>query len=245
MRKGRSASPKPMSPPNPPPPPPRRRPPFSSSPPSTHARIERPMRRLDLSTEVTRTCTSCPTLSTSSTLPTPPSWICEMCTRPSTPSLIVTKAPKSVIVLTLPVMNSFGSALSNSVRSTLGLRARGAPPPARGSLHVSASWLFSRLTAFTLQVMLSPTLSFSVASLTNSLEISETCSRPSVDAPMSTKAPYDITDLILPSTSAPTSSCSSGVLLPLAAAGASAAAAGASSATAAGASASSAGASQR
>lgn len=91
---------------------------------------------------------------------------------------------------------------------------------------MSASCFFSRLTAFTLQVMLSPAVSFSVASLMNSFEISETCSRPSVEAPTSTNAPYDITDLIFPSSSTPTSSCSSGVFAALAlGAGASSAAA--------------------
>ena len=44
------------------------------------------------------------------------------------------------------------------------------------------------LTILTRTVTASPTFSFSVASFTYSFEISDTCRRPSVSAPMSTNA---------------------------------------------------------
>jgi hypothetical protein len=87
---------------------------------------------------------------------------------------------QSVIELTLPVTKAFSSKLSYSERS--GRAFRGARAAA-GSLQVRASWFFSRLMLLILQVTSSPAVSFSFASLMNSLQISETCSRPSVDAP--------------------------------------------------------------
>mmetsp|Transcript_66591 Transcript_66591/g.189052 ORF Transcript_66591/g.189052 Transcript_66591/m.189052 type:complete len:223 (+) Transcript_66591:90-758(+) len=90
------------------------------------------------STDRIRTCTSWPSSSTSPTSERKPSWICEMCTRPSAvgpPSGNVTdtKAPKDAILATVPAMNSSGETSWNGVTSA---RARG-PPSSLPSTMVS------------------------------------------------------------------------------------------------------------
>ena len=63
----------------------------------------RPMRPRSLSTSTTRTAISSPLLSTSSTVPTRlPGDTLEMCSRPSVPLASSTKAPKVVVLTTLP-----------------------------------------------------------------------------------------------------------------------------------------------
>mmetsp|Transcript_21969 Transcript_21969/g.69342 ORF Transcript_21969/g.69342 Transcript_21969/m.69342 type:complete len:221 (-) Transcript_21969:106-768(-) len=90
-----------------------------------------------VSTDCTRTCTSCPCCSSSSTLSTKPSLICVMCTRPSAvgpPSgrVTVTKAPKGAVLATVPVSHWSGATPSKAERSAA---ARGAPPEPAGFME--------------------------------------------------------------------------------------------------------------
>ena len=65
------------------------------------------MRPRSLSTSTTRTAISSPLLSTSSTVPTRlPGDTLEMCSRPSVPLASSTKAPKVVVLTTLPLNSS-------------------------------------------------------------------------------------------------------------------------------------------
>mmetsp|Transcript_58073 Transcript_58073/g.133386 ORF Transcript_58073/g.133386 Transcript_58073/m.133386 type:complete len:258 (-) Transcript_58073:143-916(-) len=184
----------------------------SESPDSTYWRIERPRRLFEASKLTTRTCTSWPTLSTSSTRSQRSSEMAEMWQRPSTPSLSVTNAPNEVIDDTLPLTNTFGSAFSNSLMSGRALRgARRGAASAFSLLQLSATCCFSVLTLLMRTETLSPTLNISVASFTKVSAISDTCSRPSVVAPMLTNAPYDCTLRTVPSIVEPSSSSSNAV----------------------------------
>mmetsp|Transcript_54688 Transcript_54688/g.146402 ORF Transcript_54688/g.146402 Transcript_54688/m.146402 type:complete len:225 (-) Transcript_54688:417-1091(-) len=98
-------------------------------PPKPGSFIESDIRPRPVSTEITRHFTCWPASTTSSTLLTKPSWSCEMCTRPSAvapPGAVTeTKAPKGIMVLTVPSIHSSSERPSKAVKSAGAL----APPP--------------------------------------------------------------------------------------------------------------------
>mmetsp|Transcript_122058 Transcript_122058/g.182262 ORF Transcript_122058/g.182262 Transcript_122058/m.182262 type:complete len:328 (+) Transcript_122058:58-1041(+) len=146
------------------------------------------MDRLNLpaavSTDSTRTCTSCPCCSSSSTLSTKPSLICVMCTRPSAvgpPSgrVTVTKAPKGAVLATVPVSHWSDATPSKAERSAA---ARGAPPEPAGFMErlirpASTSTLVTRTCTSW------PTSSSSQMFSTKPSLICAMCTRPSADGP--------------------------------------------------------------
>mmetsp|Transcript_97130 Transcript_97130/g.302383 ORF Transcript_97130/g.302383 Transcript_97130/m.302383 type:complete len:217 (-) Transcript_97130:182-832(-) len=154
---------------------------------------------LPLSTETTRTWTSCPTSTSSSTLSTKPSLICVMCTRPSAsapPSAVtVTNAPKGAVRATLPVSHWAESTPSKAERSS-GARAPSPPPPPPpkpGSFMVRPSLLLSMSTESTRTFTSWPTESSSSTLSTKPSRMREMCTRPLPLAPSavvtSTNAP--------------------------------------------------------
>merc|ERR1719440_592938 len=170
------------------------------------------------STSTTLTCTLSPGDSMASKSSTRSSDTREMCTNPSTPSAMFTKAPQLSTVRTVPSTNSWGSAsryfLSSSAPAFFVLR----PPPcllggaaAPSGFRESESCFFCSSTLRTLTETASPSETTADTSDTNSVLNSEMWTRPSDWAPMSTKAPYAATPVIVPSYESPTTNWSSGV----------------------------------
>mmetsp|Transcript_12313 Transcript_12313/g.37949 ORF Transcript_12313/g.37949 Transcript_12313/m.37949 type:complete len:206 (+) Transcript_12313:185-802(+) len=164
---------------------------------SRYVFIASPTVALSRSTSMTRTLTLSPGESSASRSSTRPSATREMCTRPSTPSAILTNAPHDSTVLTVPSMNSAGSA-SMYLRSSsapafflppLGLRSRGGPRAAPSGFRESESCFLSWSILRTRTLTASPSETTAFTSDTKSAESSEMCTRPSDCAPMSTKQP--------------------------------------------------------
>mmetsp|Transcript_53481 Transcript_53481/g.168365 ORF Transcript_53481/g.168365 Transcript_53481/m.168365 type:complete len:225 (+) Transcript_53481:203-877(+) len=158
----------------------------------------RPIFPASTSTFTTRTWTSCPTLTSSSTLSTKPSLICVMCTRPSAcaPSFraTVTKAPKGAVRATVPLSHSSGWRPANAERSA-GARPPPPPPgpPMPGSLMVRPSLPRSRSTESIRTLTAWPTETSSSTLSTKPSRMREMCTRPCAVGPSgrltSTKAP--------------------------------------------------------
>mmetsp|Transcript_21966 Transcript_21966/g.69330 ORF Transcript_21966/g.69330 Transcript_21966/m.69330 type:complete len:316 (-) Transcript_21966:106-1053(-) len=157
-----------------------------------------------VSTDCTRTCTSCPCCSSSSTLSTKPSLICVMCTRPSAvgpPSgrVTVTKAPKGAVLATVPVSHWSGATPSKAERSAA---ARGAPPEPAGFMERLIRPAY-RSTVVIRTCTSWPSSSSSQTFSTKPSLICVTCTRPSAELPSSsvtvTKAPKDCVPRTLPS----------------------------------------------
>merc|ERR1719487_902645 len=170
------------------------------------------------STSTTLTCTLSPGDNMASKSSTRSSDTREMCTNPSTPSAMFTKAPQESTVRTVPSTNSCGSASrylrSSSAPAFFVLR----PPPcllggaaAPSGFSDSESCFFCSSTLRTLTDTASPSETTAETSETNSVLNSEMWTRPSDWAPMSTKAPYAATPVIVPSYESPTTNWSRGV----------------------------------
>merc|ERR1719487_1204401 len=148
------------------------------------------------STSTTLTWTLSPGESIASRSSTRSSDTREMCTNPSTPSAMFTKAPYDSTVRTVPSTNSWGSASrylrSSSAPAFFVLR----PPPcllggaaAPSGFNDSESCFFCSSTFRTLTDTASPSETTALTSDTNSVLNSEMWTRPSDWAPMSTNAP--------------------------------------------------------
>merc|ERR1719440_1285921 len=129
-----------------------------------------------------------------------------------------TKAPQDSTVRTVPSTNSCGSASrylrSSSAPAFFVMR----PPPcllggaaAPSGFRESESCFFCSSTLRTLTETASPSETTADTSDTNSVLNSEMWTRPSDWAPMSTKAPYAATPVIVPSYESPTTNWSRGV----------------------------------
>mmetsp|Transcript_97133 Transcript_97133/g.302399 ORF Transcript_97133/g.302399 Transcript_97133/m.302399 type:complete len:328 (-) Transcript_97133:644-1627(-) len=169
---------------------------------------------LPLSTETTRTWTSCPTSTSSSTLSTKPSLICVMCTRPSAsapPSAVtVTKAPKGAVRATLPVSHWSECTPSNAERSAGARGAPPPPPPMPGSFMVRPSLFRSMSTVSTRTFTSWPTESSSSTLSTKPSRMREMCTSPLPLAPSAVVTSTNAPKAAMPST-VPSSHSSSGM----------------------------------
>merc|ERR1719327_2518157 len=158
------------------------------------------------STSTTRTWTLSPGESMASRSSTRSSDTREMCTNPSTPSAMFTKAPHDNTVRTVPSTNSWGSASRYFLNSSApAFFVRRPPPPRFGGAAAPSGFrerdncFFCSSTLRTLTDTASPSETTADTSDTNSVLNSEMWTNPSDWAPMSTKAPYAATPVIVPS----------------------------------------------
>jgi len=139
---------------------------------SCSCRIERPMRLRSRSMLITLTLTSSPTLSTSLGLSMWSYVISEICTKPSAPP-ILTKTPKSAMLVIRPVRTSPSSRLSITLSRII---SRVSPLAAR-SLKIKR-WR-SLSTSMTQHSIFSPTIdlyfSSGVLPVISSLRLNESC----------------------------------------------------------------------
>mmetsp|Transcript_36377 Transcript_36377/g.67720 ORF Transcript_36377/g.67720 Transcript_36377/m.67720 type:complete len:228 (-) Transcript_36377:423-1106(-) len=172
--------------------------------------MDKLIREESMSTDCTRTCTSWPTESSSSTLSTNPSLICETWTRPSAEaplsSVTVTKAPKGAVLATTPLCHSSGETSRKGPRSA-GLRGAESVKPSTMVRPYFPSSLFPEIQTSISCPSSTKSYTFSILSL----DILEMCKSPSDSAPMSTKAPKSRTLRTVPLYFCPTSRASKAI----------------------------------
>merc|ERR1719247_1768901 len=132
------------------------------------------------STSTTLTCTLSPGDNMASRSSTLSSDTLEMCTKPSTPSAMFTKAPQLKTVRTVPSTNSWGSA-SRYLRSSSAPRFGGAAAPS--GFRERDNCFFCSSTLRTLTETASPSETTALTSDTNSVLNSEMWTKPSDWAP--------------------------------------------------------------